>query len=116
MRKFTSIGITIIICFYIIFSGLYVLTKDYTGEKAEVSTFMYNDDPNTVMVYVPDYMMHLEIPRKEWPRKDEVILQKDYELHEGIICIIVSFMVISGVLIFVLIAYLISFNNAILYE
>lgn len=73
-------AMSLIVCLYIALGSLYLLNKDYTGEKAEVST-LKNDNPSTVIVYVPKYMIHLEIPKKEWSGQDGFILQKHYELH-----------------------------------
>lgn len=80
MRELTSTALAWIVCLYVFIGGLYLCNKDYTGEKAEVSTALKNNDPNIVHVYVTEYVMHLTMPRKEWSGQDEFILQKDYEL------------------------------------
>lgn len=80
MRELTSTALVWIVCLYIIIGGLYVCNKDYTGEKAKVSTTLVNNDSDVLYVYVPEYGMHLEMPKKEWSGQDEFILQKDCEL------------------------------------
>ncbi len=88
MRKFTFLAGFLIVCIYVFLGSIYILNKDYTDEKAELSTIADNDNPRTVRVYVPNYMVHLNIPRKEWSGQNEIILQKDYELHHSSIAII----------------------------
>lgn len=83
MRKFTFKAIFLIVCLYVFFGNLYILNKDYTGEKVKVSTARKNYDPNTVIVYVPKYLVFLEMPKKEWTGQDKFILQKDYELDNS---------------------------------
>lgn len=61
--------------------SLYVLNKDYTGEKAKVSS-VANNNPDIVIVYIPKYVVRLEIPKKELAGQDEFILQKDYKLDK----------------------------------
>lgn len=85
MRELTSKTIAWIVCLHVFIGGLYVCNKDYTEEKAEVSTALANNDPNIVYVYVPEYMIHLKMPKKEWSGQDEFILQKDYELYGTIV-------------------------------
>ena len=54
--------------------------KDYKGEKAEVSTAISHRDSYIVHVYVPEYKIHLEMPKMEWSGQDAFILQKDYKV------------------------------------
>lgn len=79
MRKFTFIAIFLIVCLYVVFGSLYILNKDYTGEKAKVSS-VANNNSDIVIVYIPKYVVRLEMPQNEWSGQDEFILQKDYEL------------------------------------
>lgn len=80
MRELTSTALAWIVCLHVFIGGLCVCNKDYTGEKAEVSTALEYNDPDIVHVYVPEYGVHLEMPKKEWSGQDEFILQKDYKL------------------------------------
>lgn len=79
MKNFTFTAIFLIVCLYVVFGSLYILNKDYTGEKAKVSSIT-SDDSDIVIVYIPKYVVRLEMPKKEWSGQDEFILQKDYEL------------------------------------
>ena len=97
MKKFTSIAIFLILCLYAFLSGLFLITKDYTGEKAEITRTECKE--NKVIVYIPKYMMRLKMPKEEWSGQNEFILQKDYEIFEETLACILMLM-ISGILLF----------------
>lgn len=99
MKELTSTTIAWIFFLHVFIGGLCVCNKDYTGEKAEVSTALENNDPDIVYVYVPEYGMHLTMPRKELPKQNEFILQKDYELC-GIVYI---YLIVPMILCFVVV-------------
>lgn len=98
-EKIYFLAIVLILCLYEFLSGLFLITKDYTGEKAKVSFTLKNDDPDTVIVYVPKYGIHLRVPKKEWSVQDEFILQKDSAILEETLACILLF-IVSGIGLF----------------
>ena len=91
MTGFSSKGIIAFTCLYLIFGCIYILCKDYSGEKAEHSYFIAVQEEQEAngkfkAVYVPSYDARLKVPVEECPKEDEFTLSKDYPLCKSTIC------------------------------
>lgn len=85
MNGFSKKCIVAFTCLYLIFGCIYILCKDYSGEKAEQAKFIAVLEAQCAKdkfkaVYIPSYDVRLKVPIDEYPKEDEFILNKDYPL------------------------------------
>ena len=85
MNSLQKKGIIASTCLYLMLGCIYILCKDYSGEKAEHARFIAVLEERDARgkfkaVFVPSYDVRLKVPIDECLREDEFILSKDYPL------------------------------------